>query len=94
MRSEGGAGHLIKVGEDFQSGLLGEMRGQGAHQAILHGHTACFTLGSDMLHDLAAQDSTTALARRLCRYTSYTSPTVLAIDEVGYLSYDDSLSPL
>ena len=56
-----------------------------AHQAILHGRTASFTLASDMLHDLAAQESTTALARRLRRYTS---PTVLAIDEVGYLSYD------
>lgn len=55
------------------------------HQAILHGHTARFTLASDLLHDLAAQDSSTALARRLRRYTS---PTVLAIDEVGYLSYD------
>ena len=56
-----------------------------AYQAILHGHTARFTLASDMLHDLAAQNSTTALARRLRRYTS---PTLLAIDEVGYLSYD------
>ena len=56
-----------------------------AHQAVLHGHTARFTLASDMLHDLAAQDSTTALARRLRRYTS---PAILAIDEVGYLSYD------
>ena len=55
------------------------------HQAILHGHTARFTLALDLLHDLAAQDSSTALARRLRRYTS---PTVLAIDEVGYLSYD------
>lgn len=56
-----------------------------AHHAVLHGYTARFTLASDMLHDLAAQDSTTALARRLRRYTT---PTVLAIDEVGYLSYD------
>jgi DNA replication protein DnaC len=56
-----------------------------AHQAVLQGHTARFTLASDMLHDLAAQDSTAALARRLRRYTS---PTLLAIDEVGYLSYD------
>jgi len=37
-----------------------------------------------MLHDLAAQNSTTTLARRLHRYTT---PTVLVIDEVGYLSY-------
>lgn len=56
-----------------------------AYQAVLHGHTARFTLASDMLHDLAAQDSTTALARRLRRYTH---PTLLGIDEVGYLSYD------
>lgn len=55
------------------------------HQAILHGHTARFTLASDMLHDLAAQDSSVALARRLRRYTT---PHLLAVDEVGYLSYD------
>ncbi len=56
-----------------------------AHQAVLHGHSARFTLASDMLHHLAAQDSTIALARRLRRYTS---PRLLAIDELGYLSYD------
>lgn len=56
-----------------------------AHQAVLHGHSARFTLASDMLHDLAAQDSTITLARRLRRYTS---PRLLAVDEVGYLSYD------
>lgn len=55
------------------------------HQAILHGHTARFTLAADMLHDLAAQDSSVAFARRLRRYTS---PEILAIDEVGYLAYD------
>ena len=56
-----------------------------AYQAVMHGHTARFTLASDMLHDLAAQDTSTTLARRLRRYTT---PTVLAVDEVGYLSYD------
>ena len=61
------------------------------HQAVLHGHTARFTLASDMLHDLAAQDSTVALARRLRRYTS---PRLLAIDEVGYLSYDSRYADL
>ena len=55
------------------------------HQAVLRGHTARFTLASDMLHDLAAQDSSAQLARRLRHYTR---PTVLCIDEVGYLSYD------
>ena len=55
------------------------------HQAILHGYSARFTLASDMLHDLATQNSTVALAQRLRRYTRCA---VLAIDEVGYLSYD------
>ena len=61
------------------------------HQAVMHGHTARFTLASDMLHDLAAQDSSVSLARRLRRYTS---PGILAIDEVGYLSYDSRYADL
>jgi DNA replication protein DnaC len=56
-----------------------------AHQAVLQGYSARFTLASDMLHDLAAQDSSVALARRLHRYTRVA---ILAVDEVGYLSYD------
>jgi DNA replication protein DnaC len=56
-----------------------------AHQTVLYGHSARFTLASDMLHELAAQDSSIALARRLRRLTS---PSVLVIDEIGYLSYD------
>jgi DNA replication protein DnaC len=55
------------------------------HQALLHGYSARFVLASDMLHDLAAQDSSMAFARRLKRYTG---PALLAIDELGYLSYD------
>lgn len=55
------------------------------HQAILRGHTARFVRASDMLADLARQDSTSALTRRLKRYIT---PTVLGIDEIGYLSYD------
>jgi len=61
------------------------------HQAVLRGHTARFTLASDMLHDLAAQDSSTLLARRLRRYTT---PAVLCVDEVGYLSYDSRYADL
>ena len=55
------------------------------HQAILRGYSARFVVASDMLHDLAAQDSSLQLARRLRRYTSVP---LLCIDEVGYLSYD------
>lgn len=61
------------------------------HQAVLAGHSARFTLASDMLHDLAAQDSSRAMARRLRRYTA---PTLLAIDELGYLSYDSRYADL
>jgi DNA replication protein DnaC len=53
--------------------------------AVSRGCTARFTVASDMLHDLAAQDSSTHLARRLRRYST---PTLLCVDEVGYLSYD------
>ena len=61
------------------------------HQAVLRGYTARFTLASDMLHDLAAQDSSTLLTRRLRRYTG---PAALCIDEVGYLSYDSRYADL
>ena len=62
-----------------------------AYQAILAGHTARFTTASEMLHDLAAQDSDLSLTRRLRRYCT---PTLLAIDEVGYLSYDTRYADL
>lgn len=55
------------------------------YQAVVRGATARFVTASEMLNDLVAQDGTSALQRRLARYCS---PHVLAIDEVGYLSYD------
>lgn len=61
------------------------------HQAVLRGYTARFTAASDMLHDLAAQDSSTQLSRRLRRYTT---PALLACDEVGYLAYDTRYADL
>ncbi len=56
------------------------------HHGVLNGFTARFTTASDMLHELAAQDSDASLARRLRRFTG---PQLLAIDEVGYLNYDN-----
>lgn len=57
-----------------------------AHQALLKGYTATFTTASKLLGELAMQESSAALQRRLARFCR---PTVLVIDEVGYLSYDN-----
>ena len=57
-----------------------------SYQAVLQGYTVLFTTAAQMLNDLAAQTSDNALRRRLKRYAH---PDVLAIDEVGYLSYSD-----
>jgi DNA replication protein DnaC len=62
-----------------------------AHLALLAGHTARFTTASAMLNDLAAQDSTAALNRRLRHYCR---PTLLVVDELGYLSYDSRYADL
>jgi DNA replication protein DnaC len=62
-----------------------------AHHALVRGHTVRFTTASDMLADLAAQDSSTSFARRLRRYTL---PKLLCIDEVGYLSYSSRYADL
>lgn len=56
-----------------------------AHQALMKGHTVRMTTASQMLNELVAQDGPTALERRLRRYTH---PSLLAVDEVGYLTYD------
>jgi DNA replication protein DnaC len=57
-----------------------------AHQALVHGHTVLFTSAGQMLGDLCALDSDTALRRRLRHYAR---PRLLVIDEVGYLSYSN-----
>lgn len=62
-----------------------------AHQAVVRGHTVRFTTASDMLADLAAQEFSAALARRLRRYVL---PQLLCVDEVGYLSYDSRYADL
>ena len=68
-----------------QNGLGKTMIAQNiAHQALVHGHTVLFTSAGQLLGELAALDSDTALRRRLRQYAA---PTLLVIDEVGYLSY-------
>lgn len=55
-----------------------------AYQAVLKGYTVRFVSASEMLNDLAAQDGDSALRRRL---KLYTQPSLLVIDELGYLAY-------
>jgi len=61
------------------------------HQAVLAGHSALFITASDLLLDLSKQEGGRALERRLALYTQ---PRVLALDEVGYLSYDNHAADL
>jgi len=55
-----------------------------AHTAILAGHTALFSTVSDLLADL---DRDSPAARRR-KFRFYARPTLLVLDEVGYLAYD------
>jgi DNA replication protein DnaC len=57
-----------------------------AYQAVVDGHTVLFTTAGQMLGDLAALDSDSALRSRLRHYAR---PSVLLIDELGYLSYSN-----
>jgi DNA replication protein DnaC len=53
--------------------------------ALHAGYPVLVRSASDLLADLAGQESSVARARRL---RAYVQPAVLCIDEVGYLSYD------
>src|SRR5664279_2909209 len=58
-----------------------------AYQAvIIQGYTVLFTSAGQLLGDLCALDSDSALHRRLRHYVR---PQLLVIDEVGYLSYSN-----
>lgn len=61
-----------------------------AHQAVLAGFSVLFTTAADLIEDLRSRSPET-LRRRLARYTR---PHLLAIDEVGYLSYDSHAADL
>jgi DNA replication protein DnaC len=78
------ATNVILIG---QNGTGKTMLAQNiTHQALIAGQTALFTTAGQLLGDLAALDSDSALRRRLHHYTR---PALLAIDEVGYLSYSN-----
>ena len=57
-----------------------------AHQALLRGASTRVLTASELLNDLAAQDSSRALQ---CRLRHWARPSLLVIDELGYLSYDN-----
>lgn len=59
--------------------------------AVQAGYTARLVTASDMLRDLAEQPGARARHRRLRHYAA---PDLLAIDEVGYLSYDNCYADL
>lgn len=62
-----------------------------AYHALTQGLSVRCVSASAMLADLAAQESSSALRRRLRRYCV---PKLLCIDEVGYLSYDSRYADL
>src|SRR5208282_5860281 len=57
-----------------------------AHQAIVAGHSVLFTTAAQMLLDLGGQESSRALERRLRHYAKQS---LLVVDEVGYLAFDN-----
>jgi DNA replication protein DnaC len=57
-----------------------------AHQALVHGYTVRFASAGQLLGELSGIDSDLRLNRRLRHYASFD---LLAIDEVGYLSYSN-----
>jgi DNA replication protein DnaC len=61
-----------------------------AHQAVLAGFSVLCTTAPELIEDLRSCSPET-LRRRLARYTR---PHLLAIDEVGYLSYDSHAADL
>ena len=61
-----------------------------AHAAVLAGHSVLFRSAADIIHNL--QCDSPMLRRR--RLQAYSSPHVLVIDELAYLSYDDNAADL
>lgn len=57
-----------------------------AHQAVITGHSVLFVTAAQLLLDLAAQESARALERR---FRHYAKASLLVLDEVGYLAFDN-----
>lgn len=75
------AANIIIVG---QSGVGKTMLAKNlAYQAVLRGHSALYICASELLNDLAAQESASALTRRLRHYCH---PDLIVVDEIGYLA--------
>ena len=62
-----------------------------AHQAVLAGLSVVFVTAAEMLADLQGTDSPLLRRRKLAKYTR---PSLLCLDEVGYLSFDDQAADL
>lgn len=62
-----------------------------AYQALVAGHTVRFASAGQLLGELAAIDSASALNRRLRHYAGFD---LLCLDEVGYLSYSNQQADL
>jgi DNA replication protein DnaC len=56
-----------------------------AHQAVLAGASVLVLTASELLNSLAEQSSSTSLQRKLAHFCR---PTLVVVDELGYLSYD------
>ncbi|MBI5512240.1 MAG: ATP-binding protein [Deltaproteobacteria bacterium] len=62
-----------------------------AHQAVLQGHSVLCVTAADLVLDLGGQETARALERRLRHYVE---PRLLAVDEVGYVTYDNRAADL
>lgn len=83
------AANVVLIGTN---GLAKTMISQNlAYEALLAGHSVRFIKASELLDELSAADG--AAARRRC-LKKYSQVELLAIDEVGYLSYDNRYADL
>jgi DNA replication protein DnaC len=85
--------------EDGSNVILAGAQGLGktmiarnvAHQAVLQGHSVRCVTAAELLLDLGGQETSRALERRL---RAAVKPRRLAIDELGYLTYDNRAADL